>query len=89
MEKLTIKDLKHAIVYVNQGNEGAKNVQNISDEEFLNCKFGKDLHMGNIRVANVIIELQRIHGIELLMGELKVGADDTVKSFLDAINESL
>lgn len=89
MEKLTIKDLKRAIVYVNQGNEGAKDVQNISDEELLNCKFGKDLHMGNIRVANVIIELQRIHGIELPMGELKVGADDTVKSFLDAINESL
>lgn len=89
MGKLTIKDLKRAIVYVNQGNKGAKNVQNISDEEFLSCKFGKDLHMGNIRVANVIIELQRIHGIELSMGELKVGADDTVKSFFDAINESL
>ena len=52
MEKLTIKDLKRAIVYVNQGNEGAKDVQNISDEEFLNCKFGKDLHMGKRKRPN-------------------------------------
>lgn len=89
MEKLTVKDLRRAIMYVNQGNDGAKNVQDISDEEFLQCTFGKDLRMGNIRVAGVIIELDRIHGIELSTKDLRVGATDTVGYFLDAVNKHL
>lgn len=87
--EITIKDLKRVIVYVNQGNERARDVQNVSEEELLNCKLGEDLHMGNIRVANMIIELQRIHGVEFSFEKLRVGKDDTVKSFLMAINENI
>ena len=66
MEKtITIQDMKRAISYVRKGRENAENWDTISDEDFLKLDFVKDLHMGNIRLVNVIFELQKNHNITL------------------------
>ena len=89
MKKLQLKDLRRAIAYVNQGNNGAKDAHVVSEEELLGYKIGEDLKMGNIRITNVLIELERIHGKLNLIGKVKVDQKDTVKDFLDAINNAI
>lgn len=88
MRKLTVNDLRVAVMYVNQGNEKVKNLQDVSDEELLSYSFSKDLHMGNIRFANVMIEIER-RGHEVSADIPKIMPDDTVKSFFNAVNKNL
>ena len=90
MEKtITIQDMKRAISYVRKGRENAENWDTISDENFLKLDFVKDLHMGNIRLVNVIFELQKNHNITLPVEICRTIPDDSVKSFMDTINKYL
>ncbi len=64
-------------------------LQDVTDDDLLNYDFARDLHMGNVRVFNVFIELQRIHGINLPMDLFNTMPDNTVGSLLNAINKHL
>jgi hypothetical protein len=87
-QTITIKDMRHAIMYVNNGNDcAAKNLQDASDEQLLNYDFIRDLNMGNIRLTNVLIELQRIHNLTLPMDICKIVPNDSVKALLVTINQ--
>lgn len=82
--KISIQDVRRAIAYGHDCNLSA-----FSDDELLAADFCRDLHMGNIRVTNVWIELQRIHGFELPVEMFKKMKDNTVGSFLNVANEYL
>lgn len=86
MEKITItlQDMRRAISY----GRDCK-VDNFSDEQLLNADFGRDLHMGNIRLANVAIELQRIYNISLPIEMFHQMKDNTVRSFIESANKCL
>lgn len=91
MEKtITIQDMRHAIMYVNNGNtHGTPNLNDTSDEQLLNYDLNHDLSLDNIRLANVIIELQKRHNLHLPFELFKVVPDNRVKSLLNTINQYL
>lgn len=91
MEKLTLKDLRTAIAYVLKSDDAhaSASIQDVSDEELAKYDFGKDLHMGNIRVFNVIIQLQQIHNLNLSMDVFLGMKDNTVAAMLEAVNVQL
>ncbi len=89
MKKITVKDMRQAIVYVNNGNY-VGNLNDITDDDLLACDFGRDLNMGNIRVANVVIELERRHGwLDIPQEMFKQMPDNTVGGMLDTINKCI
>jgi len=86
--EITVNDLRRAVSYVNRGN-GLCDFNGISDEEFLNYDFSNDLKMGNIRVINVVEELQRIHDIDFPPEELRKVEDGTIRTFMNIVNDFL
>ena len=82
MAKITIKDVREAIAY---GHDCG--VEKLSDQQLLNADFTKDLGMGNIRVANVAIELERRMNISLPVELFKTMKDNTVASFIESANK--
>lgn len=89
MPEITLKDLKRAISYVKKSDCARSPIQDVSDADLLKFDFEKDLHLGNIRVVNVVIELQRIHNLDLPMDIFQNTADNTVGALLEAINAHL
>jgi hypothetical protein len=87
MDKISITDLRRAIVYVCQ-NDGLK-LQTISDEQLLALDLIKDLKIGNVRLVNVAIDLQRTHNFEMPWEVLRAREDNTVGTLLSAINQHL
>ncbi|MBQ9271424.1 MAG: hypothetical protein IJ218_04075 [Alphaproteobacteria bacterium] len=83
MKEITINDVRRAISYV--GFDARK----WSDEKLLGADFIRDLDMGNIRVANVSIEIQRIHNISLPPEMFQQMKENTVGAFLKAANDCL
>ena len=81
MTKITINDVRRAVSYV-----GETDVLNWSDEKLLKADFLHDLNMGNIRVANVSIEIQRTYNISLPPELFRQMPDNTVRSFIEAAN---
>ncbi len=87
MKKITIKDMRQAIVYVNNGNY-VGNLNDLADDDLLACDFGRDLKMGNVRVANVAIELERRHNwLDIPQEAFRNVPDNTVGGLLDTINK--
>lgn len=84
MKEITIQDVREAIAY---GHDCG--VENLSDEQLLRSDFLNDLQMGNVRVANVWIELQRRHSIFLPVEVFKNMKDNTVGAFIDSVNKIL
>ena len=82
--EITIKDVREAIAY---GHDCG--VENMSDEQLRKADFLKDLGMGNIRLANVGIELQRRHGFDLPLEVFRAMKDNTVGAFIEAANAYL
>ncbi len=89
MRKITVKDMKQAVAYVNNGNVCIGNVNDIADEDFLACDFLKDLKMGNIRVANVPTQLMRMYNLDLPLEIFRNAKDNTVGALMDSINDCL
>ena len=86
MKKKTVDDMRRAVSYVNNGNV-CVNLKDVSDEDFLACDFLRDLQMGNIREVNVVIELSRVHGLDLPLEIYANVRDNTVGALMDSINE--
>ena len=89
MVQISLQDLRRAIAYVKKSECAQSPVQDVSDADLLKLDFEKDLHMGNIRVINVVVELQRIHNLDLSMDFFKEMPDNTVGSLMNAINRQL
>lgn len=89
MKKITIEELKRAIVHVDRGNSGIQNLGDVPDDAFLNLDLVRDLRMGNIRLTNVINELHRYHGFDLPIDIFRKMPDDKVKTVMDTINNYL
>lgn len=85
MEKITVKEVRDAIVYV----QNTKREFALPDEQLLKADFFKDLGMGNVRVINVFIELQRRHRVFLPVDLFKKMEDNTVGAFLNAVNGAM
>ena len=85
MGKITIKEVRDAITYV----QNVRHELMLSDEQLLKADFLKDLGMGNVRVINVFIELQRRHKVFLPVELFKKMEDNTVGAFLNAINGAM
>jgi hypothetical protein len=85
MKKIYLSDVRHAIAYVS----GEAKVQDLSDAELEKVDFCHDLKFGNIRLVNVLIELERRHGFCLPPALLRKASNDTVGSFLAVINSYL
>ena len=81
---ITIDDIRQAIAYGHDCD-----IQKFSDTELLNANFWNDLRMGNIRVANLFIELQRIHGFSLPLEIFRTMPSNTVGAFMDVVNNYL
>ncbi len=89
MKKITVKDMRQAIVYVDNGNY-VGNLNDLADDDLLACDFGRDLKMGNIRVANVVIELERRNQwLDFSWETFNKTRDNTVGALLDAINQHI
>lgn len=82
--KITIDDVRRAIAY---GHDCG--VMDLSDEELLAKDFFRDFGFGNIRLANVSIELQRRHNIFLPLEVFHEMKDNTVASFIESANKYL
>lgn len=82
--KITIQDVRSAIAYVHQFD-----VEKLNDEQLLKSDFWKDLGMGNIRVTNVWIDLQRRYNILLPIDVFHNMKDNTVGAFLESVNQQL
>lgn len=78
--------MRRAVLYVSNREI---NLQNVSDDDFLRMDMCKDLRMGNIRMANVAIELERVHGFDLPMKVFYVRKNDTIGEFINAVNQCL
>lgn len=89
MKKITVNDMRRAISYVNNGNCVIGDLRDVSDEDLCACDFLKDLKMGNIRKANVPIQLMRRYNIGLPLEIFHNAKDNTVGGLMDAINEYL
>lgn len=89
MEQITIKDVRRAITYVGMSGEHKDILVDVTDEQLLTKDFQKDLKMGNIRVVNVLVELERIHDLCIPLEVFHAVPDNTVGSFMNAINENL
>ncbi|MBO6290336.1 MAG: hypothetical protein J6N45_08450 [Alphaproteobacteria bacterium] len=87
MKNISIKEVRNAIAYVCQ-NDGL-GLQNISDEKLVKLDFVKDLNIGNVRLVNIAIELQRVYNFSLPWGVFRTRKDDTVGTFLSTINKHL
>lgn len=87
MENITIKDIRRAISYVNMGGKHVDILRDVTDEQLLAKDFAKDFGMGNIRFANVLIELERLHNLSIPMNIATMTADNTVGAFLTAANQ--
>ena len=87
MSKITITDIRHAIAYVCQ-NDGL-NLKDISDEQLLGLDLIKDLKIGNVRLVNVAIDLQRTHNFDMPWEVLRAREDNTVGTLLSTINQHL
>lgn len=84
MEKISVAQMRRAILHVSRGDV---QVRNLSDDQLLKCDWLNDLKMGNIRVCNVAIELQRSYNLSFPSEIFKVTRDNTVGALLDAINQ--
>lgn len=84
MAKITIKDVREAIAY---GHDCG--VENLSDAQLSKADFLKDLKMGNIRLTNVWIEVQRRNNIVIPVDVFKKMKDNTVGSFIETANTYL
>lgn len=82
MQKITISEMRTAINRV----LGRNNELRISDEQLLTSDFVRDFHMGNIRLANVVIELERINNISFPRELFQTVSDDTVGALMDVLN---
>lgn len=91
MKQITLNDLRAAIAYVIKSDSAHAHasVQNVPDAELLKYDFSTDLKMGNIRVYNVIVELQRTHNMSLPLDVFLNMKDNTVGSMLEAVNAHL
>ena len=87
MKKITVKDVKAVIMYVCQ-NDGI-NLDNVSDEELLEYDFVRNLNIGNIRLINIIGQLQQVKGFRMPYEVLRQRADDTIGEFINTINAYL
>ena len=86
MKQITIKDMRRAITYVGMSGTHKDITAEFNDEQLLAQDFTKDLNMGNIRVANVLIELERIHNLDIPMEMFRKMPDNTVGAFLNTVN---
>ena len=86
MDRITVNDLRRAIMYV-ADQSGKINLQNLSDEGLLKLDFIKDLEFGNIRLLSVATVLKQSLGIDFPSEVLRARTDDTVGAFLNAINK--
>ncbi|MBR1825759.1 MAG: hypothetical protein IJ770_04140 [Alphaproteobacteria bacterium] len=82
--EITISDVRRAISY---GHDCG--IEEMSDEELLACDFMKDFNFGNIRVANIAMDLQRMYNIFLPVEFFQDMKDNTVRSFIEAANKYL
>lgn len=89
MKKITIEELKRAIVHVDRGNSSIQNLGDVPDEAFFNYDLVRDLRIGNIRLTNVINELHRHHDFDLPIDIFRKMPDDKVKTLMDTINNYL
>lgn len=89
MKKITLKDMRRAITYVNNGNVVLGNLDDVADEDLLACDFLKDLKMGNIRKANVPIQFMRMYNLTLPLEVFHNAKDNTVGALLESINAYL
>ena len=85
-KQITIKDVRRAITYVGMSGTHKDILVDITDEQLPAKDFTKDLNMGNIRIANVLIELERIHKLNVPVEMFRKIPDNTVGSFMNAIN---
>lgn len=86
MKKLTVSEIRHAVNYVLQDSAKIEMLEKMTDDDFLKIDFCKDLQMGNIRIHNVMIELERFYNLCLPIEFYKLVADDTVNALMEAIN---
>lgn len=85
MEKISIKDMRSAVSYVYKTGVNVDHFYRMTDEDFLKLRLNKDLKMGNIRVLNVVIELERIHNLGLPVELYQQVQDDTVGALFNTI----
>ena len=86
---IIIQDVRRAISYVNMAGTHIDILRDVSDEQLLTKDFTKDLNMGNIRVANVLIELERIHNLCVPLEIFHKMQDNTVGTFMNTLNSYL
>jgi len=89
MKQITIKDVRRAITYVGMSGEHVDILRDVSDEQLLASDFTKDFKMGNIRVVNVLVELERIYNLCVPVEVFKTMTDNTVGTFMNAVNKYL
>ena len=87
MKNITIYDVRRAISYVNMSGQHVDVLLDVDDKQLLAKDFFKDFGMGNIRFANVLIELERINNIRIPMNIATMMSDNTVGAFLTAANQ--
>ena len=87
MKKITVKDVRAAIMYVCQSD--GINLDKLSDEQLLNSDFVRDFNIGNVRLINVACELEQVKGFRMPYDVLRQRADDTIGEFINTINAYL
>lgn len=89
MEKITIQDMRRALLYVNTEKARNEYLHDLPDEDLLKLDFSKDLQMGNIRLTNIVIELERVHSLSLPLDIFRKVPNNTVGAFMKTVNQFL
>ena len=82
---VTLKDFREAILYISDSESVSHLVKEANDDVLEKFDFWQDLHMGNVRILNVVIQLERTYNLNLPI-EVYKKYDGTVGSLRDAIN---
>ena len=85
MNNISVADLRRAVTYI-QDSSRIPHLQSLSDEEFLNCDFIKDLGIADAHLPDIVLDLRQHYHLNLPLEIFKVISNNTVRSFLEAVN---
>lgn len=86
MKELSVKNIRDAVLAIEDKDRNFVRLQQISNEELCNCDFHNDLQMEDGQIERLISKLNCVHNLRLPHEIRKLTTDNTVRSFIDTVN---
>lgn len=86
MEKITIQDVRNAILKIVKNQEMSDFVEKLNDDELFQSNVKQDFHMVSGQIGCIIEQLNKDKHINLPNELYKVLQDNIVKTIVDTVN---